>query len=193
MFYYFTCLLKDDVSELTTTDYTLFADEMSRLAGQLRKLSTTAMRSWNESDILIDRKSKFQARCCEIKSQTEINDLLEKLIQSDKRIAKASHPHMFAWRTGITLATESTSRKLSKRGKKSHSFDAKFTNIEQGSSDGGESGAGQRLLTLLEQANVVNVLVIVTRWYGGTPLGSSRFRHISSTAVESLKKGGFLP
>lgn len=152
------------------------------------------MRLWNESEILVDRKSKFQGRCCAIRSQTEINELLQDLLQSDKRIAKASHPHMYAWRTGSEIPQQSETKGLkllSKKGKKTNN-EKKITNIEQGCSDNGESGAGQRLLTLLEQADLVNVLVVVTRWYGGTPLGSSRFRHISTTAVESLKKGQFL-
>lgn len=120
----------------------------------------------NESELLVDRQSKFQGRCCTLTNRTKIDEILQNLLENDKRVRKASHPHMYAWRIGAT---------------------------EQGSSDNGENGAGQRLLTLLHQANVVNVLVIVTRWYGGIPLGSSRFRHISSTAVASLKKGGFLP
>lgn len=150
------------------------------------------MQVWNESEVLVDRKSKFQARSCAIKSQVEVSGLLQALLQ-DKRISKASHPHMYAWRTGEVKSQQVKETKGSKKGKKASIGTVEVSNIQQGSSDGGESGAGQRLLTLLEQANVVNVLVVVTRWYGGTPLGSARFRHISSTAVESLKKGGFLP
>ncbi|CCD26520.1 uncharacterized protein NDAI_0H03470 [Naumovozyma dairenensis CBS 421] len=153
--------------------------------------------SWNESAVLIDRKSKFQARCCRIKNQNDIPILLQNLINTNKNVSKASHIHMFAWRTG-ELSVQSnvedkakSKRKNTKKKTHDHPNDV-IKNIQQGSSDCGEAGAGQRLLTLLERSNIVNVLVIVTRWYGGTPLGSARFRHISSTAVESLKKGGFL-
>lgn len=149
------------------------------------------MQVWNESEVLVDRKSKFQARSCAIKNQADIPSLLQVLLQ-DKRIARASHPHMYAWRTGEVKSRPAKDIKGSKTNKRADSGVAELSNVQQGSSDGGESGAGQRLLTLLEQANVVNVLVVVTRWYGGTPLGSARFRHISSTAVESLKRGGFL-
>lgn len=162
---------------------------------ELRRFSSSIMHQWNESEVLVDRKSKFQARCCAIKSQTEVNNLLQNLVQNNKRIEKASHPHMYAWRTGEVKLQDTNQKKSSasnKKNKKKNFINPKTANIQQGSSDGGEAGAGQRLLTLLEQANVVNVLVIVTRWYGGTPLGSARFRHISSTAVESLRKGGFL-
>lgn len=105
-------------------------------------------------------------------------------------VSKASHKHMFAWRTGEVVGEESFKEKSKKKGKKHGGI--VLSNVQQGSNDCGEAGAGQRLLTLLERSSLVNVLVIVTRWYGGTALGPARFRHISTTAVESLKKGRFL-
>ncbi|CAI4037734.1 hypothetical protein SMKI_04G0650 [Saccharomyces mikatae IFO 1815] len=169
---------------------------MSKNVGRLVKI-------WNESEVLIDRKSKFQARCCTLQDQKDIPFILQDLVQNNKAVSKASHMHMYAWRTA-EIANElnfqqDQKKKSSKNNKKSsnHANKSKMVivqpkNIEQGSADCGEAGAGQRLLTLLERANIFNVLVIVTRWYGGTPLGSSRFRHISTCAVETLKKGGYL-
>lgn len=159
----------------------------------------------NESEILVDRKSKFQARCCALNDQNSISLLLDALIRENKSIAKASHRHMYAWRTGqLKQQQQSTEQLASSRKKKQnklknnskdkmglHGTDS-YTDIQQGCSDCGEAGAGQRLLTLLERSNAINVLVIVTRWYGGIPLGSARFRHISSTAVESMKRGKFI-
>ena len=157
------------------------------------------MKVWNESEILIDRKSKFQGRCCKITNQSDVPKFLNELVQSNKSVAKASHTHMYAWRTGDVNEDNSGNQsqrnsKCSKKQNKNNKNEAPIVkNIQQGCADCGEAAAGQRLLTLLERANVVNVLVIVTRWYGGTPLGSARFRHISGVAVESLKRGGFLP
>jgi len=37
-----------------------------------------------------------------------------------------------------------------------------------------------------------NVLVIVTRWFGGTHLGPDRFKHINHAARNALELGGFL-
>ncbi|KAL3232909.1 hypothetical protein RNJ44_04825 [Nakaseomyces bracarensis] len=149
---------------------------------------------WNVSDLVVDRKSKFQARCCVLKDQADIPDILSQMIQSDKHISKASHMHMYAWRTAVVSHSQSNSSGK-KKNKKNSSPEVEVTvkNVQQGSSDCGEAGAGQRLLTLLERVNVFNVLVIVTRWYGGTPLGSARFRHISSAALQSLRIGGFVP
>ncbi|SMN19912.1 similar to Saccharomyces cerevisiae YDL177C Putative protein of unknown function [Maudiozyma saulgeensis] len=167
---------------------------MNKLSKVYRSYSNI-MRVWNESEILIDRKSKFQGRSCAVTDQSDIPKLLNELVQSNKSVSKASHMHMYAWRTGeITKKNDKETKKHSKQNKKQNKEESvTIKNIQQGCADCGEAAAGQRLLTLLERANVVNVLVIVTRWYGGTPLGSSRFRHISSVAVESLKKGGFLP
>lgn len=146
---------------------------------------------WNESEILMDKKSKFQGRCYAIKHQSEVDKLLEELVNDNKSIQKATHKHMYAWRTA-DLKISGVNGKI-KNKKNSSTNNPVLTNIQQGSNDCGESGAGQRLLTLLERSHICNILVVVTRWYGGTALGPARFRHISSVAVESLKKGNFLP
>ncbi|AJV06711.1 ASN_HP2_G0006730.mRNA.1.CDS.1 [Saccharomyces cerevisiae] len=170
---------------------------MSKNVGKLVKI-------WNESEVLVDRKSKFQARCCPLQNQKDIPSILQELTQNNKSVSKASHMHMYAWRTAEVSNNLNLQQEQKKKGNKanksnnshvnkSRNITVQPKNIEQGCADCGEAGAGQRLLTLLERANIFNVLVIVTRWYGGTPLGSSRFRHISTCAVETLKKGGFLP
>ena len=58
--------------------------------------------------------------------------------------------------------------------------------------DDGESQAGARLKHLLEILDLENVLVVVTRWYGGTLLGPDRFKHVSQAARDALDLGGFL-
>lgn len=118
--------------------------------------------NWNESSVITDRKSKFQARSVVITNSLQIPDILTQLVSGNKHIAKASHPHIIAWRTSSPVA--------------------------QGFKDNGEKGAGYRLLEqVLERHNVVDMLVIVTRWYGGNPIGSLRFRHINNSALESLR------
>lgn len=62
--------------------------------------------------------------------------------------------------------------------------------IEQKDCDcDGETGAGPKILRLLHLMKAVNVIVIVTRWYGGIHLGSDRFRHISNLAREIILEG----
>lgn len=59
------------------------------------------------------------------------------------------------------------------------------------SSDGGESGAGEKLLKLLELGGYKGVIVVVYRWYGGVKLGSGRWKFILGLANDALKDGGF--
>ena len=74
--------------------------------------------------------------------------------------------------------------------------------------DDGESAAGGRLAHLLQILvcilsllfrfsfknfqEVNNVLVIVTRYFGGIHLGPDRFKHINQAARNALDLGGFL-
>lgn len=37
-----------------------------------------------------------------------------------------------------------------------------------------------------------NVVVVVTRWFGGTHLGPDRFKHINVAAREAVIKGKFV-
>ncbi len=46
--------------------------------------------------------------------------------------------------------------------------------------DDGESGAGAVILKMLEREGLQDVVVVVTRWYGGVHLGGDRFAHVVS-------------
>jgi len=39
--------------------------------------------------------------------------------------------------------------------------------------------------------DVWNVMVVVSRWFGGTHLGPDRFKHINAATRDVLIKGGF--
>ncbi|KAK9356853.1 ribosomal protein S5 domain 2-type protein [Lipomyces doorenjongii] len=122
--------------------------------------------NWAMSDMVVDRKSKFIARAMEVHSVAEAKANLA-VLKTNKKIAKATH-NMTAWRIktareGITI---------------------------QDCDDDGESAAGGRLLHLLE--DLWNVMVVVSRWYGGVLLGPDRFKHINVTARDALVKGGFV-
>jgi len=58
--------------------------------------------------------------------------------------------------------------------------------------DDGETQAGARLKHLLDILELENVLVVVSRWYGGTHLGPDRFKLINQAARDALDLGGFL-
>ncbi|KAG6897186.1 hypothetical protein C0992_003575 [Termitomyces sp. T32_za158] len=64
--------------------------------------------------------------------------------------------------------------------------------LHQDNDDDGETAAGGRLAHLLQILEVNNVLVIVTRYFGGIHLGPDRFKHINQAARNALEIGGFL-
>lgn len=107
---------------------------------------------------------------------------------SDRKIARAAHPVIHAWRfeeNGI---------------------------IHQDNDDDGETAAGGRLAHLLQilvraqwqEANwnspltflvlkgLTNVLVVVTRYFGGIHLGPDRFKHINAAARNAIELAGLL-
>lgn len=127
---------------------------------------------WNISSIVTEKKSVFVARACKVSSKFEAASHIAHLLATDRKIAKATH-NITAYR--IQLAGIGN--------KPATSF--------QDCDDDGESAAGGRLLHLLQVMNVWNVLVVVSRWYGGVKLGPDRFRIINQVARDALVKGGW--
>ena len=58
--------------------------------------------------------------------------------------------------------------------------------------DDGESSSGAKLASLLELTGAQNVLVVVSRWYGGIHLGPARFKYIAATGRAMLEEAGML-
>lgn len=65
-------------------------------------------------------------------------------------------------------------------------------NLVQDCDDDGEHAAGGRLLHLLQIVDAQNVMVVVTRWYGGVHLGPARFTHINNAARMLLDQEGYI-
>lgn len=99
-----------------------------------------------------------------LQNKKEVPALLSQLVQ-DEKLLKASHPSMYAYRV---------------------------SSADKGLSDCGESGAGQCILSVLDKNEINGVLVVVTRWYGGIPLGGARFREIRKVSIEALKEGKYI-
>lgn len=133
---------------------------------------------------IIDRKSAFIGRACRISDPAQI-PLILAFLMADRRIAKAAHPIINAWRCQVGNA------------------------LYQDNDDDGESAAGGRLAHLLQilvshpllclivlleyyLQDVKDVLVVVTRYFGGTLLGADRFKHINQAARDALELGGFI-
>ncbi|EKM59868.1 uncharacterized protein PHACADRAFT_115180 [Phanerochaete carnosa HHB-10118-sp] len=120
-----------------------------------------------EAEPIVDRKSVFVGRACRVRDPSQVPLILAHLM-SDRRIARAAHPIISAWRCRVGSV------------------------MHQDNDDDGETAAGGRLAHLLQILEVNDVLVVVTRYFGGIHLGPDRFKHINQAARNALELGGFL-
>ncbi|XP_023247468.1 protein IMPACT-like [Copidosoma floridanum] len=120
-------------------------------------------------ETMIDRKSSFQGHTATVFSVEQVRQVINKL-KENKKIEHATH-NISAYR----IYNESNNSFI-------HDCD-----------DDGETQAGSRLLHLLEIMNVKNIVVIVSRWYGGIHLGPDRFRHINNAARQVLTAANLIP
>ncbi|XP_067652643.1 protein IMPACT-like isoform X2 [Haliotis asinina] len=122
----------------------------------------------HHSEFLWDRKSKFQSHLAAVFKKEEIELVRNKLLEN-RKIAAATH-NIVAYRIRVPNS------------------DIMYQSCE----DDGEFGAGQRMLHLLNILNAENVMVVVTRWYGGIHLGPDRFKHINNLSREILLQHGYI-
>lgn len=123
---------------------------------------------WTLSDVVIELKSVFIARSAPVSSPEQAKQYLQHLLDSDKKVRSATH-NITAWRIkgdgGVTY---------------------------QDCDDDGETAAGGRVLHLMQLMDIWNVMVVVTRWYGGHQLGPKRFSIINTVARDAFVQGGFV-
>ncbi|KAH7906640.1 ribosomal protein S5 domain 2-type protein [Hygrophoropsis aurantiaca] len=60
--------------------------------------------------------------------------------------------------------------------------------LKTGFNDDGEQWAGSKILKVMQTESVLDAVVIVSRWFGGTLLGPARFTHIETCAREICRK-----
>lgn len=120
--------------------------------------------SFITSDPIIDRKSTFQGHATGVSSRNDVVVALQQL-KANTKIERAKH-NIYAYRI----------------------YDGNVW--LQDCDDDGESQAGGRLLHLLQLTEAKNVLVVVSRWFGGIHLGAARFKHINNAARQALDKNG---
>jgi putative IMPACT (imprinted ancient) family translation regulator len=111
----------------------------------------------------------FVAHVASVQCMDHVNWVLGELLLHDKKVAKASH-NMMAYRF----------------------WDMHRNCMVSDNDDDGEKGSGTKLAALLELSNVNDVMVVVSRWFGGIHLGSARFKYIASTARDALEEAGFI-
>ncbi|KAF3479554.1 impact family protein [Arthroderma uncinatum] len=145
----------------------------------LQSLGLSAPPPWVISDPIIEKKSIFVARAATVQSKEQAEKYLDYLLASEKKVASATH-NITAWR--IRQHQQSLDGQQQQPGRDT---------IVQDFDDDGETAAGGRLLHLMQLMDVWDVVVVVTRWYGGVKLGPDRFRIINAAARDALVKGRF--
>lgn len=123
----------------------------------------------HHGESFVDRKSVFQGHIASISHTKQVKLVLDSLCQS-KKIATATH-NIYAYR----ITSED-----------------KPDVFYQGCEDDGETQAGSRMLHLMQIVDARNVIVVVTRWYGGVHLGPDRFKHINNCARQLLNEHGYI-
>ncbi|KAL2375122.1 impact family protein [Blastomyces gilchristii SLH14081] len=133
---------------------------------------------WVISDPITEKKSVFVARVARVQSTETAKKYLDYLLGTEKKIASATH-NITAWRIKQKAAPGP------------NGVPAAEETIFQDFDDDGETAAGARMLHLMQLMDVWDVVVVVTRWYGGVKLGPDRFRIINTAARDALLKAGF--
>ena len=115
-----------------------------------------------------ERKSTFQAHLAQVVSVEQVNQVLENL-KTNRKVANASH-NIMAYRIYLQ----------------------ETNSYKEDNDNDGEACAGGRLAHLLQILNIKNVVIVVSRWFGGILLGPERFKHITNCARDLLKISGLL-
>ncbi|KAJ5517889.1 Impact family [Penicillium expansum] len=129
---------------------------------------------WILSDVVSEKKSVFVGRVARVTCLAQAQAFIDHLTATDRKVAAATH-NISAWRI---------------RQRKAGDGEGGET-VVQDYDDDGETAAGGRLLHVMQLMDVWNVVVVVTRWYGGIQLGPARFRLINDVGRDALVKGGF--
>ncbi|OWF48806.1 protein IMPACT-like isoform X1 [Mizuhopecten yessoensis] len=120
----------------------------------------------NSGEPIVDRRSTFQGHLAPVVHKKQVKQILDTLYQN-KKIANATH-NIYAYRI------------------------CQGGTVYQGCEDDGETNAGSRMLHLLQILDSDNVMVVVSRWYGGILLGPDRFKHINNAARGLLEEHGYI-
>ncbi len=100
-------------------------------------------------NVVVDRGSKYAVSGGPVQGRAGVAAFLADLKRA-KKYAKATHN---SW--AVVLSDEGAVK-----------------------NDDGEAGAAAVILRMLERAELVDHVIVVTRWYGGVNLGGDRFRHV---------------
>jgi hypothetical protein len=136
----------------------------SSSAGAEHLATTVYNPQWAMSEKVTLKNSTFVARCIGIESPAHARRLLRELLDDNAELQNASH-NVTAWRVQ----------------KGDHG-------IGEECNDDGETGGGHYVLQILQSMDLVGVMVVLTRWYGGTMLGPDRWKLMSQVCRDALSQ-----
>ena len=116
----------------------------------------------NHEKIITDRRSVYSVSMARVHDKKDIKDFLKKT-RKLKNHHKATH----------------------------HTWAVRISNggvIYESKNDGGETGAGQVILRILQKKNMINTVICVARWYGGIKLEADRFKHVQDAALYIIRE-----
>eukprot|EP00887_Chlorella_sp_A99_P002656 scaffold6.g2656.t1 len=123
-----------------------------------------------------EKRSTFQAHLAPATSMEQVEAFMEILLHNNK-IRQATH-NIMAYRIERAASTAAGA--------------SAAPSFLQDWDDDGEDAAGGRLLHMMQLADCRNVVVVVSRWYGGILLGPARFAHINNAACQLLDSCGYI-
>ncbi|KAI1346973.1 hypothetical protein F5Y01DRAFT_260062 [Xylaria sp. FL0043] len=162
---------KSNENTAGTKDSPDTAEASNRSRAQLMNDNTTghAARSWSTSQPVTLKQSTFVVRATALADPSQRQSILQSLFAAIPSLQSATHN---AWAYRVKVPT--------------NLFNA--TAIKEESFDDGESGCGSFLLKNMQGMNVVDTLVVLTRWYGGIMLGPDRWRIMRNCLGDALSE-----
>ena len=173
----------------------VFEPPCPKYGQKLRRFDEASGLSCNAVEItsgepFVERKSTFQGHIATVTSKAQVDWVMRRLLSIGK-IARATH-NIMAYRF---VAPSLGSVAASSSSTSSSSMPPSLTPVggvqHADNDEDGEDGAGAKLSQMLATMHVNNVVVVVSRWFGGVKLGPDRFRIINNTARALLEQRGY--
>ncbi|KAL6865750.1 hypothetical protein ACO1O0_001848 [Amphichorda felina] len=118
---------------------------------------------WRAGQRVTSRSSTFIAHAAPLSSPSLRSELMKTLMTQKPELETATHN---AWAVRTSYGNSPL--------------------VQEASFDDGESGCGKFMLELMRAANITNMVVVLTRWYGGVMLGPDRWRLMRECINDAL-------
>ncbi|WQF86232.1 Putative ribosomal protein uS5 domain 2-type superfamily [Colletotrichum destructivum] len=139
-----------------------------------RRTIAVSKSPWSISRQITFKSSTFVARVASVDNVGQASALTRSLLSSEPLLQTATHN---AW--GFRMQEQKHWGGVGE--------------VRERCEDDGETGCGQFILRLMREASVTNVVVVLSRWFGGEMLGPDRWRLMRNVITEALSQRLRLP